>query len=201
MRRTVGSPIKSTEQFLACAYRGSYLSIRSKRAPDKAGHPVVQLLKLCRWLAVVSAIAFLIDAPRMPANGAEMTPVRAAYIPVVTWLPAWIAKDKGFFERNGLSVSLTVTQNLSVLPGTLGRQFDFAPSTAPDLIKAVVGGIDVVAVAGQAIETKDNPSTHVIVRADSMLRSIQDLKGKIVATPTIGAIIHVSLLHTLKKNA
>jgi NitT/TauT family transport system substrate-binding protein len=200
MTRTVGSPIKSTEQFLACAYRGSYLSIRSKRAPGKAGNPVVRLLKLCRWLAVVSAIAFLIDAPRMPANGAEMTPVRAAYIPVVTWLPAWIAKDKGFFERNGLSVSLTVTQNLSVLPGTLGRQFDFAPSTPPDLIKAVVGGIDVVAVAGQAIETKDNPSTHVIVRADSMLHSIQDLKGKVVATPTIGAIIHVSLLHSLKKN-
>jgi NitT/TauT family transport system substrate-binding protein len=90
-------------------------------------------------------------------------------------------------------------QNLSVLPGTLGRQFDFAPSTPPDLIKAVVGGIDVVAVAGQAIETKDNPSTHLIVRADSMVRSIQDLKGKVVATPALGAIIHVSLLHSLKK--
>ncbi|HWN50440.1 MAG TPA: ABC transporter substrate-binding protein [Xanthobacteraceae bacterium] len=129
-----------------------------------------------------------------------MTPVRAAYIPVVTWLPAWVAKDKGFFEKNGLDVSLTVTQNLSVLPGTLGRQFDFAPSTPPDLIKAVVGGIDVVAVAGQAIETKDNPSTHLIVRADSMVRSIQDLKGKVIATPALGAIIHVSLLHSLKKN-
>jgi NitT/TauT family transport system substrate-binding protein len=103
-------------------------------------------------------------------------------------------------EKNGLDVSLTVTQNLSVLPGTLGRQFDFAPSTAPDLIKAVVGGIDVVAVAGQAIETKDNPSTHLIVRNDSAIRSVRDLKGKVVATPTLGAIIHVSLLHSLKKN-
>jgi len=169
-----------------------------KRALNKAGNPVVRLLKLFRWLAVVSA--FCIGAPHMPADGAELTPVRAAYIPVVTWLPAWIAKDKGFFERHGLNVSLTVTQNLSVLPGTLGRQFDFAPSTAPDLIKAVVSGIEVVAVAGQAMETKDNPSTHIIVRADSTIRSMQDLKGKVVATPTIGAIIHVSLLHTLKKN-
>jgi NitT/TauT family transport system substrate-binding protein len=158
------------------------------------------VLKLFRWVGVLCAITFCIDAPCRPAQSAVTIPVRAAYIPVVTWLPAWIAKDKGFFERNGLSVSLTVTQNLSVLPGTLGRQFDFAPSTPPDLIKAVVGGIEVVAVAGQAIETKDNPSTHVIVRADSTLQRMQDLKGKVIATPAIGAIIHVSLLHSLKMN-
>jgi len=161
---------------------------------------MMRLLKLFGWFAVLMATVFCINTPIMPANGAERTTVRAAYIPVVTWLPAWIAKDKGFFEKNGLDVLLTVTQNLSVLPGTLGRQFDFAPSTAPDLIKAVVAGIDVVAVAGQAIETKDNPSTHVIVRADSTVRSIEDLKGKVIATPTIGAIIHVSLLHSLKKS-
>jgi ABC-type nitrate/sulfonate/bicarbonate transport system substrate-binding protein len=136
----------------------------------------------------------------MAADGAGMTPVRAAYIPVVTWLPAWVAKDKGLFEKSGLDVSLTATQNISVLPGTVGRQFDIAPATPPDLIKAVAGGIDVVAVAGEAIETKDNPSTHVIVRADSAIRSVQDLKGKVVATPTLGAIIHVSLLHLLKQN-
>jgi NitT/TauT family transport system substrate-binding protein len=161
---------------------------------------MMRLLKLFRWLAVLIAIVFCINTPGMPANGAEKTTIRAAYIPVVTWLPAWVAKDKGFFEKNGLDVSLTVTQNLSILPGTLGRQFDFAPSTPPDLIKAVAGGIDVVAVAGQAIETKDNPSTHLIVRSDSAIRSVQDLKGKVIATPALGAIIHVSVLHSLKKN-
>jgi ABC-type nitrate/sulfonate/bicarbonate transport system substrate-binding protein len=29
---------------------------------------------------------------------------------------------------------------------------------------------------------------------------MQDLKGKLIATPTLGAIIHVSVLHDLKKN-
>ena len=28
---------------------------------------------------------------------AALTPIRAAYIPVVTWLPAWVAKEKGMF--------------------------------------------------------------------------------------------------------
>jgi NitT/TauT family transport system substrate-binding protein len=162
---------------------------------------VAQKLKCSRSFAVVVASILCIGAWfKAPATAAQLTPVRAAYIPVVSWLPAWVAKEKGFFEKNGLDVTLSVTQNLSVLPGTLGRQFDFAPSTPPDLIKAVLAGIDVVAVAGQGIETKDNPSTHLIVRKDSAITSMQELKGKVIATPALGAIIHVSVLHGLKKN-
>jgi len=165
------------------------------------GALVAQKLRLSRSFAVVAASILCIGAGFIAsATAAQLTPVRAAYIPVVSWLPAWVAKEKGFFEQNGLDVTLSVTQNLSVLPGTLGRQFDFAPSTPPDLIKAVLAGIDVVAVAGQGIETKDNPSTHLIVRKDSAITSMQDLKGKVIATPTLGAIIHVSVLYGLKKN-
>jgi ABC-type nitrate/sulfonate/bicarbonate transport system substrate-binding protein len=161
----------------------------------------VRFLNLFRWFAAPIAILFCIETPGTAADGAGLTPIRAAYIPVINWLPAWVAKEKGLFEKNGLDVSLTATQNVSVLPGTLGRQFDVAPSTPPDLIKAVAGGLDVAAVAGETIETKDNPSTHLIVRADSPIRNIADLKGRVVATPTLGAIIHVSLLHALKKNS
>jgi NitT/TauT family transport system substrate-binding protein len=162
---------------------------------------VRQTLKLFRSRTVLIAGVLWVVAQFIPAaSAANLTPVRAAYIPVVSWLPAWVAKDRGFFEKNGLDVTLTATQNLSVLPGTLGRQFDFAPSTPPDLIKAAIAGIDVVAVAGEGIETKDNPSTHLIVRKDSAITSMQDLKGKVIATPTLGAIIHVSVLHSLKQS-
>jgi NitT/TauT family transport system substrate-binding protein len=161
----------------------------------------VQKLKLSRsFVVVITCILWFGPGFVASASAAQLTPVRAAYIPVVSWLPAWVAKDKGLFEKNGLDVTLSVTQNLSVLPGTLGRQFDFAPSTPPDLIKAVLAGIDVVAVAGQGIETRDNPSTHLIVRKDSAITGMHDLKGKVIATPTLGAIIHVSVLHDLKKN-
>jgi NitT/TauT family transport system substrate-binding protein len=161
---------------------------------------VGKVLNLFRWFAAPVAILLCIETSGTAADGARLTPVRAAYIPVINWLPAWVAKEKGLFERNGLTVSVTATQNVSVLPGTLGRQFDLAPSTPPDFIKAVASGLDVVAVGGATVETKDNPSTHLIVRADSPIRSITDLKGRVVATPTLGAIIHVSLLHALKKN-
>jgi NitT/TauT family transport system substrate-binding protein len=133
------------------------------------------------------------------ANAQNLKQIRAAYVPAVTWLPVRVAKDKGFFAKNGLDVSLTLIQNLSLLPGTVGKQFEFAASTGPDLIKAVAGGLDVAAVAGEVFETKDNQSTQLVVMADSPIKSVADLKGKVVATPSIGAIIHVSVLYWLKK--
>ncbi len=139
-------------------------------------------------------------AARAQNSTAKPVQVRAAYVPVATWLPAWVAKDKGIFTKHGLDVSLTSVQNLSLLPGTLGRQFDIAPSTAPDLIKAVAGGLDVVAVAGEAVETKENPTTFVMVRKDSPIKSVKDLKDKVIAAPTLGAVIHVSVLYWAKKS-
>ncbi|MEI7530751.1 MAG: ABC transporter substrate-binding protein [Betaproteobacteria bacterium] len=129
-----------------------------------------------------------------------LTPIRAAYVPAATWLPAWVAKDKGIFENNGLDVTLTPIQNLSLLPGAVGKQFDFAASTPPDLIKAFSSGIDVVATTGGVYEDTGHQSIQLIVKKDSGISSIKDLKGKIVATPSLGAIMHIATLEWFKKN-
>jgi NitT/TauT family transport system substrate-binding protein len=155
-----------------------------------------------RWTSlIVLAVAVSALLPiRLAAQDKPLIPVRAAYVPVATWLPAWVALDKGIFAKHGLAVTLTPIQNLSLLPGTVGRQFEFAASTPTDLLKAVAGGLDVVASAGQAIEVKSNPTTQVIVRKDSGIKSVKDLEGKAIAAPTLGAVIHVATLYWLKKN-
>ena len=109
-------------------------------------------------------------------------------------------RRKAFSPRIISMSTLSAAQNLSVLPGTVGRQFDFAPSTAPDLLKAAGSGLDVVAVAASVFETEDNPSTLLMVSKESGIASAKDLVGKLVATPTIGGVIHVSVLYWLKKN-
>lgn len=128
------------------------------------------------------------------------TPVRAAYIPTIAWLPAFVAKEKGIFADLGLDVTMTATQNVSALPGTLGRQLDVAPSTPPDLIKSAASGLDVVAIAGQTHESSAKRNVELIVRADSGINAVEDLKGKVLAAPSLGAINHVSVLFWLKKS-
>jgi ABC-type nitrate/sulfonate/bicarbonate transport system substrate-binding protein len=156
----------------------------------------------CGAVLTTIAAAALFVATLPPAASAQqkMTQVRVAYVPVATWLPAWVAKDTGIFAKHGLDVTLTPIQNLSLLPGTVGRQFEIAASTPPDVIKAAAGGLDVVAVAGEAIETKDNQAMQLIVRKDSGIKGPKDLKGKAIAAPTLGAVMHVATMYWLKKN-
>lgn len=159
---------------------------------------------LRRLIALGSLTAFAIGLIVASSPGAlaqeKLTPVRAAYVPVATWLPAWVAKDKGIFEEHGLDVTLSPTQNLSLLPGTVGKQFEFAASTPPDLIKAAAAGLDVVATAGEAIETRNNQSFQLITRKDAGIEGPEDLKGKRIAAPTLGAVMHVATLYWLKQN-
>jgi NitT/TauT family transport system substrate-binding protein len=153
-----------------------------------------------RGMVCMLASVLALAAPTTAGSQAALTPIRAAYIPVVTWLPAWVAKEKGMFAARGLDVTLTVAQNLSLLPGTMGKQFDFAPSTATDLLKSVASGLDVVAVAAEAFETAANPTTYLIVSKDSGIAGPKDLAGKLIATPSIGGVIHVAVLYWLKQN-
>jgi NitT/TauT family transport system substrate-binding protein len=134
-----------------------------------------------------------------PAAAAEKIKVRAAYVPAVTWLPAWVAQTQGFFEQEGLEVSLMPVQNISLVPSTLGKQIDIGPATVIDLLKAANGGLDVVAVAGGHSDVEGPSTNSIVVRKDSGIKSAKDLAGKTIATPTIGAILHIALLYWMKQ--
>jgi ABC-type nitrate/sulfonate/bicarbonate transport system substrate-binding protein len=166
---------------------------------EEAVHPLRKPIAVLLVAIAMTWVASPRDAA-LAQDKPKLTPVRVAYVPVVTWLPAYVAKDKGIFEKHGLDVTLTPTQNISLLPQTVGKQFDIIASTAPDLIKPVASGLDIVAISSEAIETKDNPTAQLIVRKDSGIKSIADLKGKTIASPTIGAVLHISVLYWLKKS-
>jgi ABC-type nitrate/sulfonate/bicarbonate transport system substrate-binding protein len=127
-------------------------------------------------------------------------PLRVGYVPTTSWLPVWVANEKGYFADNGLDVTLVPTQNVSVLPPIVGKQLDFAPSTPTDFIKASNSGLDLIITSGMTIESSSNHYVELIVRKDSGIRTIYDLKNKIVATPALGAISHSALLLWLKKS-
>jgi ABC-type nitrate/sulfonate/bicarbonate transport system substrate-binding protein len=149
--------------------------------------------------ALAVALAALLFASAETVQGQQPTKLRVAYIPVVTWLPALVAKEEGIFEKHGLDVTFTKFPTLVNLPGTLGRQFDLVPTTAPDLLNAVASGLNLAAVAGETLETSKNKSFQVLVRADSGINSAKDLTGKRIASPGVGSVMHVALLYWVRK--
>ena len=154
-------------------------------------------------LAAAVGLAACGEDESTPAASAasQNTKVRVSYVPATTVLPLHVAKEQGFFEKQGLDVSLQEASNISDIPATLGRQFDIALGTATDLIKAGGAGVDVVQIAGNTIDTKENPFVQLMVRKDqaAKIRRVADLAGKRVGTPTLGGVIHAAVQYAAKQ--
>jgi NitT/TauT family transport system substrate-binding protein len=148
--------------------------------------------------ALACALLFVVNF-HADADAQEKAALRVAYVPAIPGLAAWVAKEKGFFLEQGLEVSFIPIQNISLVPATLGKQIDIGMVTAPDLVKASAGGLNVTAVSGGHFEIEGSTTNILIARKDSGVKSIKDIAGKTVGTPTVGAILHVALLYWMKK--
>lgn len=140
------------------------------------------------------------DAKTAASVGSQPTKVRVSYVPATTVLPLHVAETQGFFARQGLDVTLKEASNISDIPATLGRQFDIALGTATDLIKAGSAGVNVVQMSGNTIDTKSNPFVQLMVRRDAGIKSVADLEGKKVGTPTLGGVIHAAVQYSAKRS-
>src|SRR6266511_5333048 len=94
--------------------------------------------------------------------------------PVVSMAPMWIAKEAGFFKKQGLDVKLVFIASgplgtTSILSGDVdvGIIGGFAP------IRAIAGGAKSLVMIGQS----KNRMTGAIV-GKKEIASVQDLKGK-----------------------
>ena len=128
----------------------------------------------------------------------DASELRIAYLSVASWLPAMVAEEKGFFEDEGLNVSSELVTNLATLPGAMGRQFDLASTTIPDVLNAKANGISVEVVAGEAWETPETSVVRLLARKGSGIEELSDLEGKRLAAGTLGGNIHPATLYWLE---
>ncbi|RZN09527.1 hypothetical protein CWO91_17470 [Bradyrhizobium genosp. SA-3] len=132
-------------------------------------------------------------------GGAAPIKIRVASVISSAWLPLWVAKDKGLFLEKGLDVEIMTVQNLSTTIGALGRQLDISGATAIDIVKAAAGGLDVVGVCGNTIETAANRQMRLMAGNQSGITSIGQLNGKTIGTPSINGVVHIATLLALKR--
>ena len=128
-----------------------------------------------RFMVIVVALIFLaVSAAAAPAADQVTTAYQSVTIGSST--PVWIAKDAGFFERQGLDVKIVFVEGSPRTIQTLiAGESQIAESTGPAVLNARAAGSPVVIVAGYV-----NVMPYYLI-VDSSINSAADLKGKVGA--------------------
>ena len=142
------------------------------------------------WLALVGLSA----AWSQPAPGAEPTPLALGYGLTADYLPIYIAKDNGIFEKHGLDVTMKAVTSSSLAPPALvSNSLQISQATPPNLLLANDGGMDLVAVAGVGRLRARDPHTSLVTHPGFVIASAPDLIGKKIAIPGINSALDLVL--------
>ena len=129
------------------------------------------------------------------------TKLSLLYIPGGDFVPSFVAKDQGIFERHGLDVDMSIAQNGSVISAALAAdQAQIGTPTPPVLLQANEQGLDLVTVAGATVLPFPAGAAGVIARDGSNLKGPQDLVGHKVGVPGFGGSFDVVTRYWVKAN-
>ena len=114
---------------------------------------------------------------------------------------AFAAKEAGFFAKHGLDVELVqVTQNSNAPAALESGSLQVGMIQIANLLQAADGGLDFVAIAGGSDNEKGKSRFSVVVRTGLPVTTAQDLVGKKVGVPGIGASIDTFFRNWLLDN-
>jgi NitT/TauT family transport system substrate-binding protein len=145
-------------------------------------------------------LTLVIAALAMPA--VAQTRLVVGYTPANAFMPAFVAKDKGFFAKRGLDVTLqTVPQGSTIAGAMAGGTMQVGTLTAPAYLLSVEGGIDTVIVAASTYQNaKTNPTVSLMARQGSNIHKAADMKGKRMGVPGLNGVNHVVAMKWLENN-
>ena len=118
------------------------------------------------------------------ANGQErkLEPFVVAYSSVTAnRAPLWIARDSGLFEKYGLDVKfITIAAGNVVLSALLTGDVHLITAAGPQVVAAVAQGAPITIVS-----TNGGSLFQLVARPS--IKTLQDLRGKVVGSSRIGA--------------
>ncbi len=135
-----------------------------------------------RWLAIASAAALPFAMSTAWAQKPAVQPLKLA----INWFPTgdhgayFVAQEKGYFEQNGLDVSIEYSKGSadSLAKADTGRA-DIAISDTAVVLAGIARGAKVKIIGMIFDETPQN----IFSRKDSPLRTPKDLVGKSLGAP------------------
>jgi NitT/TauT family transport system substrate-binding protein len=126
-----------------------------------------------------------------PAARAENEKLRVSIIPINDVTPLFSAIKQGYFAEEGITIDTSPsTGGATGIPGLIAGSFDIVYGNVVSMLLAAQQGIDIRVVApGTKIETAENDTSALVVRADSGIATGKDLEGKTVGVNTRNNVI------------
>jgi len=129
------------------------------------------------------------------------TKVNIGYSPAADFTPVFAAKDKGFFEKRGLDVTLTRIPLASNIPSAIvADSLQIGMGTGSMLVQTAEAGLGLVALNGASRFQKSNSIVSLVARSGERIQKAEDLKGKKVGVPGLNSMLHVMLQKWLLDN-
>jgi hypothetical protein len=130
-----------------------------------------------KWMIFVFALIFGLSL-FAGANEKMEFPV-AVSSRVLGFAPLWAADKKGFFDREGLDVTVTTTRGTSPSMQALAAESVHAALASNDgVIGLVEKGLDLAIIAG------GSKTTHMIIGGKN-IESYEDLRGTVIGSSTL----------------
>jgi NitT/TauT family transport system substrate-binding protein len=143
-------------------------------------------------LAAVAAVALMASGcggtPTSSPSANGKTKITVGVIPIVDVAPIYLGVKQGFFDDEGLEVTLETAQGgAAIVPAVVSGQYQFGFSNTTSLLLANSQGLPLKVVAAGVSSTGEDGKDFggVIVKPDSTIKTAKDLAGKRIAVNTL----------------
>jgi NitT/TauT family transport system substrate-binding protein len=131
------------------------------------------------------------DAAESSPDDAGLTAVKVGVIPIVDVAPIYLGVQEGFFEEEGLDVTLELAQGgAAIVPAVVSGEYQFGFSNNTSLLVASSQGLPLKAVAAGNFTTgtPGDDFGAVVAPEDSDIEDAADLADRTVAVNTLNNI-------------
>lgn len=125
----------------------------------------------------------------------KVEPLKIAYLKEMGFAPVFVAQEKGFFKDAGLDVELVEVDSKQLLDVLITNKVDASAAGLASIAGMEIeksGLIKMFGVGGES--TNGETVSALLVRKDSPIQKIDDLKGKTVATDAAKNIAGIKLI-------
>lgn len=133
--------------------------------------------------------------------GGELTPITVGILPIADLAPLYHAIEQGYFEEEGLDVSMEVGQGgAALVPAVVAGDYQFAFGNYVSLMLARQNnvGVKIVQNVVDGAAEPDRGTNGLLVGPDSGIEDVEGLAGKRFAVTTLNNLAEVTIRSTLR---